>query len=184
MIDQRLVRSLVHPLRAEILDLLTERVLSPNQITGIVGRPLSHVSYHVRTLEKLGAVELVDLAQRRGATEHFYRAVPDAFIGNPVWRRVPKTLRRAVSGASLQSFIDKAVRAFQEGKLEQDNATFIWLPLPVDEEGKQEIAGIGTATIETLRKVQKNSARRLARSGGKPTQYIVGVYGVEAAGGS
>jgi DNA-binding transcriptional ArsR family regulator len=55
-IDQRMVRALSHPLRVRILEILSERVASPNDLSAELG------------------VELVDTAQRRGATEHFYRA--------------------------------------------------------------------------------------------------------------
>jgi hypothetical protein len=35
---------------------------------------IGNVSYHTRTLHKLGAIRLVRTRQRRGAIEHFYTA--------------------------------------------------------------------------------------------------------------
>lgn len=81
-IDQRLVRALAHPLRIQILEILSERIASPNNLSMELETGLSHVAYHTRTLDKCGCLELVDTAQRRGATEHFYKAAPGAFIGN------------------------------------------------------------------------------------------------------
>jgi DNA-binding transcriptional ArsR family regulator len=72
-IDQRLVRALSHPLRVQILEILSERVASPNDLAEELGVELTHVAYHTRTLDGCGCLELVDTAQRRGATEHYYR---------------------------------------------------------------------------------------------------------------
>jgi DNA-binding transcriptional ArsR family regulator len=72
-IDERLVRALSHPLRVQILEILSERIASPNDLSEELGVELTHVAYHTRTLNRCGCLELVDTAQRRGATEHFYR---------------------------------------------------------------------------------------------------------------
>jgi DNA-binding transcriptional ArsR family regulator len=73
-IDRRLVRALSHPLRVRILEVLSERVASPNDLSGELDVELGAVAYHTRTLDRCGCLELVDTAQRRGATEHYYRA--------------------------------------------------------------------------------------------------------------
>ena len=75
-IDQRLVRALAHPLRVRILEILSERVASPNLLAKELGVDLGDVAYHTRTLNSCGCLELVDTARRRGATEHFYKAAP------------------------------------------------------------------------------------------------------------
>jgi DNA-binding transcriptional ArsR family regulator len=76
MIDPRLVQALAHPLRVEILAILSERVASPNHLSVQLETDLTHVAYHTRTLNEFGCLTLVDTRQRRGATEHFYRARP------------------------------------------------------------------------------------------------------------
>ena len=86
-IDQRLVRALAHPVRIQILEILSERVASPNMIAIELETGLSHVAYHTRALDRCGCLELVQTAQRRGATEHFYKARPRSFIGDQTWRR-------------------------------------------------------------------------------------------------
>jgi len=181
LIDTRLVRALAHPMRAEILDLLTERTASPNQLKDLIDRGLSHVSYHARALEKAGAIELVDQRPVRGATEHFYRATPTAFIGSPVWRQVPSTLRRSVMGSSLQSFIDKALKALDKGKLDSDKASFTWLPIAIDTLGKEEVADLCQATSDELLEIHQRSQRRVARTKGEVAPYLVGVMGFEMA---
>ncbi len=72
-IDERLARALSHPLRVQILEILSERVASPHDLSMELGVELTHVAYHTRTLDRCGCLELVNTAQRRGATEHFYK---------------------------------------------------------------------------------------------------------------
>lgn len=74
---QRLARAVAHPLRVRILASLREEQASPNELANTMDEPLSWVAYHCMMLEKAGLIELTDTKQRRGATEHFYRAVPE-----------------------------------------------------------------------------------------------------------
>jgi DNA-binding transcriptional ArsR family regulator len=70
-----LFKALAHPLRRKVLELiLTEEQLSPVKASRHLEGPLSSVSYHVRVLDELGAVELVEELPRRGSIEHFYSA--------------------------------------------------------------------------------------------------------------
>ena len=182
-LDQRLVRALGHPIRVAALELLSEEVLSPNQMKDRVGAGLSHTSYHVRALEKCEAVELIDTKQRRGATEHFYKASARAFIGSPDWRRVPKTFLGTVAGASLGSLIGKAIKALEAGSFDKPAAVLTWMPVMVDDKGAEEIEHICEATNREVAEVEQRSKRRLAESGdSRGTPYIVGMAGFEAAG--
>src|SRR3954452_19856876 len=98
-IDQRLVRALAHPLRVQILEALTERVASPNALSAELGAGLSHVAYHTRALDRCGCLELIETAQRRGATEHFYKSTPQSFVGDRNWRKVPRSVLGGISAA-------------------------------------------------------------------------------------
>jgi DNA-binding transcriptional ArsR family regulator len=163
-IDQRLVRALAHPLRVQILEILTERVASPNLLSEQLGIGLTHVAYHTRALDRWGCLELVDTAQRRGATEHFYTAQPDAFVGCRGWRTVPQPLRGGVTGASLQTFMDKAVRALQAGTIDgREDTTFTWMPVRLDQRGWDEITAIMQQATDRVLEVERSSRKRLAR---------------------
>jgi DNA-binding transcriptional ArsR family regulator len=70
-----MVKAFAHPLRLEILRLLDSRA-SPTELSRRLGAPLGSVSYHVRVLAELGALQLVDQAPRRGAIEHYYELTP------------------------------------------------------------------------------------------------------------
>jgi DNA-binding transcriptional ArsR family regulator len=56
--------------------IMRERVASPVEIAReLEMAPLGTIAYHVKVLEGLGVIELVDNVHRRGAIEHRYRAV-------------------------------------------------------------------------------------------------------------
>jgi DNA-binding transcriptional ArsR family regulator len=101
-IDRQLARALSHPLRVRILEILSERVASPNELSEVLRADLGHVAYHTRTLDRCGCLELVETAQRRGATEHYYKAAPRSYLSwTPLaldergWREVTAALERA-----------------------------------------------------------------------------------------
>jgi len=75
---QGVLVALRHPLRREILRTMKgyERT-SPRELSDILGRPLSDLSYHVRVLASCGVIELVDEAPVRGSVQHFYSMTID-----------------------------------------------------------------------------------------------------------
>ena len=182
-IDQRLVRSLAHPLRVQILELLTDHVASPNTIANELETSLSDVAYHTRALDRYGALELVDTAQRRGATEHFYKATPGAFVGGPPWRKVPRSVRGGVSAATLQTFLDKAIAALEAGTLdEREDTVFRWMPLHLDEEGWKEVVSIMEEATKLMLAAHVRSQDRLKECGGEGTvSTVVGQAAFETA---
>jgi DNA-binding transcriptional ArsR family regulator len=183
LIDQRLVRALAHPLRIQILEILTERVASPNSLSTDLGMGLSHVAYHTRALNRCGRLELVETAQRRGATEHFYKAAPDAFIGTLAWRKVPRSLRGAVTAASLQTFMDKAVTALGAGTIDdREDTTLSWMPMRLDRQGWEEVTAILGEATERVLEAQQGSASRLAKDGEAGISTVVAVANFETAG--
>ena len=184
VIDQRLIRALAHPLRIRILEALTERVASPIRLSDDLDAGLSHVAYHTRALDKCGCLELVDTAQRRGATEHFYKASPHSFIGDRIWRRVPRALLGGVSGATLQSFMDRAVAALEAGTIDgREDTTLCWSPVLLDQQGWDEVTATMKGTINRVLEIQEESRMRLARGKGRGAiSAIVGLASFETPG--
>src|SRR5688572_17547882 len=116
-VDSRLAKALSHPLRAQIFAILNEQVASPNEIAELLNERLPNVSYHVRALVELECIELVSTAQRRGAIEHYYRAIERPFFSDRDWKRLPRTARRAISDSALELIWDDVSRATESGTL-------------------------------------------------------------------
>jgi DNA-binding transcriptional ArsR family regulator len=184
VIDQRLVHALAHPLRVRILEVLSDHVASPNLLANRLETGLSDVAYHTRALDRYGALELVDTAQKRGATEHFYKANPDAFVGSPSWRQVPRAVRGGVSAATLQTFFDKAIAALEAGTLDgREDTVLRWMPLHLDEEGWREIVAILEEATKLMLAAHVRSQDRLNETGDDATvSTVVGMAAFETAG--
>src|SRR4051812_38418058 len=101
-LDERLVKAISHPIRHRVLVALNERVASPNELAQELGESLGRVSYHVRQLVGVGAIELVRTEPRRGAVEHYYRASTRAWFSAAEWARLPATTRRGILGENLK----------------------------------------------------------------------------------
>jgi DNA-binding transcriptional ArsR family regulator len=183
-IDQNLVRAVAHPLRVQILEILSDQVASPNLLADQLDTGLTDVAYHTRALDRCGCLELVDTAQRRGAVEHFYKATPGAFVGDRSWRKVPRSVRGGVSAATLQTFLDKAVAALEAGTLEKhDDTVFRWMPLHLDEEGWKEVMAILEEATNLVLAAHLRSQDRLGESGGREgISTVIGMASFETAG--
>jgi DNA-binding transcriptional ArsR family regulator len=165
-IDQRLVHALAHPMRVRILEVLSDRVASPVELATELDGSLSHVAYHTRTLEDCGCLQLVGTEQRRGATEHYYKAAPDSFIGSREWRQVPRAVRAGVTGASLQTFMDKAVAALEAGTIDdREDTTLTWMPVRLDDEGWNEVTEILGEAAERVLAAEARARARLGANG-------------------
>lgn len=85
---EALIEAIGHPVRRRVLRRYLESSarLSPKELADSEKLSLSLVGWHVRRLEKLGAVEFVGDRQRRGARQHFYR--PTDLVQNSTLIRV------------------------------------------------------------------------------------------------
>ena len=183
-IDQRLVRALAHPLRVQILEILTDRIASPNLLSSELETGLTDVAYHTRALNRYGCLELVETARRRGATEHFYKAAPGGFIGSRSWRKVPRSILGGVSAATLQTFLDKAIAALEAGTLDgRDDTIFRWMPLLLDEIGWEEVVAIMEEATNLILAAHLRSQDRLnAGDSEEAVSTVVGMASFETAG--
>lgn len=162
-VEQVVAKAFAHPLRVQILIILNERVASPNLLAQELDQSLNLVAYHVRVLEKYDCIELVDTKQRRGATEHFYRATRRQFLSSDEWARMPEVLRPAVSGAVLQSIFGDIEEAVRSGTMnEADDFHVTRTPMIVDKQGWEDVTALLDQTYERLLEVQTEASERLA----------------------
>jgi hypothetical protein len=117
------------------------------------------VSHHVRTLARIGAIELVRTRPRRGAVEHFYRAVVPAWFTDADWAMVPRSARQAISGQNLEQVVRHLTEAAAAGfGHPRAYLGFVWLEL--DEQGMRELSELLTATLEQANEIEARSAER------------------------
>jgi DNA-binding transcriptional ArsR family regulator len=162
-VEQIVAKAFAHPLRVQILIILNERVASPNLLAQELDQSLNLVAYHVRVLEKYDCIELVDTKQRRGATEHFYRATRRQFLSDAEWARMPESLRPGLSGAMLKSVFDDIEEAVTKGTLDEvEDRHLSRTPMVVDKQGWSETATLLSNTLDRLLEIQAAASERIA----------------------
>jgi predicted ArsR family transcriptional regulator len=166
-VEQIVAKAFAHPLRVQILIILNERVASPNLLAQELDQSLNLVAYHVRVLEKYDCIELVDTKQRRGATEHFYRATRRQFLTDSEWARMPEVLRPGIATAMLKSVFEDIDEAVTAGTLEQvDDVHLSRTPMVVDQQGWNDVASLLNETLERVLEIQSEAGERLANGDG------------------
>src|SRR5919108_4628529 len=177
LVDPRIAKALSHPMRARILRILNERVASPNEIAEMIEERLPNVSYHVRALLDLGTIELVDTAQRRGAIEHYYRAVVRPFFSDRDWKRLPRSGRQAISDSILKILWDDLSDSIKAGTFEsRTDRHLAHSRMVLDEEGWEEMAKLLNSVLAETEKIEAASKARLKKSddgGAIPTTFAL-----------
>lgn len=164
-VEQIVAKAFAHPLRVQILIILNERVASPNLLAQELNQSLNLVAYHVRVLEKYDCIELVDTKQRRGATEHFYRATRRQFLSDSEWARMPESLRPGLSGAMLKSVFDDIEEAMSQGTLDEiEDRHLSRTPMVVDKKGWSDVVNLLSETLDRVLEIQAEASERLANS--------------------
>ena len=147
--EVRLAKAMSHPLRMRLLVELTKGVHSPKMVADLVGEPVENVAYHVKVLRDLGCIELVDTKQKRGATEHFYRAVTRAFISSAASDDLSYEARAAMSATILQQAFTSAHEAAEARTLDSRTDRHLsHTRLTLTEEGWEELTKLLDDALE------------------------------------
>jgi DNA-binding transcriptional ArsR family regulator len=165
-VDSRLAKALAHPLRVQLLAALNEGVASPNELAKKLDEPLTNVSYHVRMLHDLGTIELVETEPRRGALEHYYRAIVRPFFADREWKRLPRNARGSISDAVLELVWDDTAEAIKSGIFdERENRHLSRTVLAVDDQGWDELNELLVDLVDRAMQIQADSATRSSKNG-------------------
>jgi DNA-binding transcriptional ArsR family regulator len=180
-VDQRLVRALGHPVRVQALIVLNERIASPNEISKELDQTVGHVSYHIKVLKECECIELVDMAPRRGAMEHYYRATDRAFLDADEWASLPSTIRPGLSASLLKTIFNDVSSALTSGTFDKRvDRHLSWTPMILDEQGWEELKDGLASALEKVFEIQSSSAGRLAKADETGIPITVSMMGFEA----
>ncbi len=182
VIDQNALKALAHPARGHALHILNQRTASPKELAQEVGTSVGKMAYHVRELNKAGYIELVSTEPRRGATEHFYRAIKRAAFSDEEWALVPEPVRSGIVGRQLKITGDLISEALDSGSFEhRDNRHHSLQECVVDEQGWAEAMDLLTETMERLTEIQATSAERRLENEEPGVPMVVSLIGFEGA---
>jgi DNA-binding transcriptional ArsR family regulator len=183
--DAQIARVLSHPLRPRILQILTERgEASPNEIAAELDVPLGTLSYHARLLRDAGWIELVREVPRRGAVEHFYRAVVRPEIDDAQWERLPVGIRRRLASTTIGQVLETAAAAIATGAFDDAGAHVDRVPLELDAQGIEELSGVLVAALEETLRIQQRSHERQTNAPGAVRASELAILHFRTAGKS
>ncbi|MGE5335875.1 MAG: helix-turn-helix domain-containing protein [Nitrososphaerota archaeon] len=169
----QLVKGVSHPLRAECLTILSDRVASPREIAEALDEDLSNVSYHVRVLSELGLIELIREEPVRGAVAHFYKATERPLLSIEEWERMPIEVRKAISVHGWDVLISDATTAIERGTFDnRPDRHLTRTTLLLDSEGFARLSKAMDELLETVFEEQAASAQRRSESGEEPIHAV------------
>lgn len=168
-LNSTLVKALGHPLRLRILEVINDRgEASPVALAREFGRPLATVSHHTRVLRDLGCIEESRTEPRRGAVEHFYRPVTQAFLDDDAWAALPVVLRRGMAHELFRRIFAEAAQAGTAGGFDDPGDCIVRAPFQLDQRGRHELSELLADTLQRAEAIQQRShARTNARD--RPT---------------
>ena len=177
--DEQLIKALGHPIRVKALTILNQRVASPKEVARELGEEIGNVSYHVKQLRRYGCVELVRTAQRRGATEHYYRGTARPYLSDSFWAKLPEDVRNCVSVTGLQVLNDAVRASLEAGTFDaRPDRHLSCVSLDLDDAAWKEANELLAETLERLMAIGDQST---ARGGGDPMHANFGMLGFESA---
>jgi DNA-binding transcriptional ArsR family regulator len=174
--EQLIHKALGYPLRHTIFTIISERVASPVEISREIGEPVSNISHHMRVLVKLGFAEEVGSQPRRGATEHFYRAIAKPWIDTSDWDAMPEGARKSFLGEVVERYLSDVSSALSAGTIGHDSNFSLVRDLhSYDEEGYSTARGLLEETLHGLLKIEEESTDRRAETGEEPVRASIGL---------
>ena len=163
-VNEALFKALSHPLRGRILVLLTERVASPKELSEQLEEDLGTVARHCRELRKVGLIEEVDSSNRRGSTEHFYKAVARPLINLETWESLSQIIRELNSAWVAQIIIGDLVEAIEAGTFDKRyGRAMIRVPGVVDQKGFEELEPLALKYYDGVLNVLAKSSERCSQ---------------------
>jgi DNA-binding transcriptional ArsR family regulator len=159
--DPRYVKAMSHPLRVRILAILDERTASPVELAEWLDASLGVVAYHVRTLHRVGLIDLVKETRVRGAVEHHYKAKERPRVSEEAWERTPPVAKQAAIGSALQMINDYATASAGAGGFDRRDAHLTRTTMRLDARGWEELSRASTQLLERAQKIEEAARKRM-----------------------
>jgi len=186
LIDERVLKAQSHPIRAHILNILSEGPSSPAKMHRRMDNvSLNLVCHHVKVLKDVGLIELVDVRHHGGRREHIYRALQRQYLTLEEWLAVDPKVRNPITTTILSQISEDTTRSIAEGKFaELEDNHLSRSPIELDREGWKEVIDILETALEGVLEAHARSAER-SRESGEPLmiarvvimQYLIGREG-------
>lgn len=99
------IKAIAHPYRLEIIESFEEASATAKQIADKMSEPHAKVNYHIKTLLKVGILELVEEKVKLGIVEKYYRPSAKNFvIDRNILNSGEKNVLESLAQASISIF--------------------------------------------------------------------------------
>ncbi|MGN6258654.1 MAG: ArsR/SmtB family transcription factor [Solirubrobacterales bacterium] len=161
-----LLKAMSHPVRMDLLSILSYRHLSPAEFARERGEPVSKVAHHFRSLERLGCIEVVHTRPVRGSTEHFYRRSETIVLHDDLLEEMPEEANRLLLTSIIRDFFARIAKAMRIGTFTaRKDLHFTWKPVKLDEQGWKEVTEILGSTYQAVDAAEERALERMEASG-------------------
>jgi DNA-binding transcriptional ArsR family regulator len=163
MIGPRLAAALAHPIRVHIISVLTTRSASVSALAGELDMPTKNVSYHIKVLEKLGCIELVQAKPALGGrvVEHIYRATSLQYFDEEAWDQLDMKGKWGVVIPIMRRSSQDINESLVAGVfLDPDDNHLSRTPLVVDGQGWEEVKDALGDTLNRIFEIREKVAAR------------------------
>lgn len=167
LIDERILRAQSHPIRAQILNILSEGPNSPSRMQRrMTSVSLPLVCHHIKILRDVDLIELVDIKMHGGRKEHIYRAAQRQFFNAEEWEAIDPRFRDPVIGGILRQISNDTGRAAAEGRFSEiPDSHLSRSPIELDAAGWTEVVDALEEVLEKILGADANSRERAQQSG-------------------
>ena len=167
LIDSRILKAQSHPIRAHILNILSEGPNSPVRMhRRMENVSLSLCCHHVKVLLKVGLIKLVQIKEHGGRKEHIYRATERQYFSLEEWLAVDAKFRDPLVSTILRQISDDTGRAAAEGRFnELPDRHLSRSPVELDALGWTEVVQALKIALESVLEAHGRSKERAQVSG-------------------
>ena len=177
-IEDSVSYALGHRIRIEILAALHEGPETADGLARIVGRPLSTVTHHIDELLKDGSIAVAWTKPiRSNMTQNYYRVVElPEFSDEEVAAMTPEE-QQAIAAVIVQAATAEALASLWAGKMVNAGRIMLaWNRITLDEKGKADVADEQAGSWERIKRIECDSANRLAESNEQGTTHVVTAF--------
>ena len=122
------LRAIADALRMRIVDVLQERPMTVTQLGDVMGEAPAKIHYHVRELEKVGLLKLVETREKGGILEKYYQPIAkDISVSPTIFFRATPDESLATTSAWFDQLKDGFQRVFRVAIEKKEDAPVLQL---------------------------------------------------------
>lgn len=157
--DLECIKAIAHPRRIDILKTFDKSPLSAKQLSQLLDEPHAKINYHIKTLYKVGILELVEEKIKSGIVEkYYYPKSKNIVIGKKVldFSLNTEQEQKELCISKFENMSELFYHAAEEGILSNESIIdYHQVPLTVDE--IKELKDTMKLKVEEILKSRQNS---------------------------